>query len=356
MSSRKLSYGKMREELLEQIQSGELAPGAVLPSENQLAAKYSICRSSVRTGLLSLEQGNLIGRQAGKGWFVRVPDSSLFASDVTLSPKFYTLAADLNSLAVPWYHQIIFNGIRKACSSFCVRQVFYDSNDLNSLRKGFCDGLICAMSGSYGGMKENPLLTRLPELGISPVVVNRLYENPKIGYVSCDYLLEAQRSAEFLKKMGVEKLCYVKALDDIMSMKVREQGVRNIYSERDIRVCRMVPTLTSSEYSDEFISYFRKNGIPHVLYLENGSFGLPLMRAFLKMGIQPESAPLVFCFDDISYLQDFYDYPAYYLQMPLEQMMKDAIQYLVKKNDNPSVSVIKKIYRAEIRGFNTNEQ
>ena len=45
MSSRKLSYGKMREELLEQIQSGELAPGAVLPSENQLAAKYSICRA-----------------------------------------------------------------------------------------------------------------------------------------------------------------------------------------------------------------------------------------------------------------------------------------------------------------------
>ena len=212
------------------------------------------------------------------------------------------------------------------------------------------------MSGSYGGMKENPLLTRLPELGISPVVVNRLYENPKIGYVSCDYLLEAQRSAEFLKKMGVEKLCYVKALDDIMSLKVREQGVRLVYTPAEVISCEMPPNLSSSEYMAEFIRYFNENGIPDALYLENGSFGLPLMRAFLKMGIQPESAPLVFCFDDISYLQDFYDYPAYYLQMPLEQMMKDAIQYLVKKNDNPSVSVIKKIYRAEIRGFNTNEQ
>ena len=352
MRKRKVSYGRMCEDLLERIRSGELAPGAALPSENQLAQQYSICRSSVRTGLISLEEENLIGRQAGKGWFVRVPDSPLFASDITISPKFYTIAADLSSLAVPWYHQIIFNGLREACSSLCVRQVFYDSNNLNSLRKGFCDGLICALSGSYGGMKENPLLTRLPDLGITPVVVNRVYENPKIGYVSCDYLLEAQRSAEFLKKIGISKICYVKAIDNIIALKVREQGVRLVYTPAEVISCEMPPNLSSSEYMAEFIRYFNENGIPDALYLENGSFGLPLMRSFLKMGIPPQSAPLIFCFDNISYLESFYDYSAYYLRMPLEDMMKDAVLYLVSKSENPSHPVLKKIYRAEIRNCN----
>ena len=94
MAARRLSYGKMCEELLEQIRSGKLAPGAVLPSEHQLALKYSICRSSVRTGLLSLEQENLVGRQAGKGWFVRVAvDSPQFREEMAVS-RLYTIASD----------------------------------------------------------------------------------------------------------------------------------------------------------------------------------------------------------------------------------------------------------------------
>ena len=351
MRSRKLSYGKMQEELWDQIHSGELAPGAALPSENQLALKYSICRSSVRTGLLALEQKNLIGRQAGKGWFVRVSDTSLLASEITVASRFYTIAADLNFLSVPWYHQIIFNGIREACRSYCIRQVFYNASDLNSLRKGFCDGLICALSGSYGGMKENPLLMRLPELGIHPVVVNRFYEHPDIGYVSCDYQLEAQRGAEFLKKMGAARICYIKAVDHVVSLRARECGVKLCYTPDEILVYDMPSNLSIPEYTAEVLRLFQKKGTPEVFYLENGSFGLPLMKAFLQMGIRPDSAPVIFCFDDISYLHDFYDYSAYFLRMPLEQMMKDSIQYLVKKTDEPSTPVLKKIYRAEIKKF-----
>ena len=349
MASRKLSYGKMCEELLEQIRSGELAPGGALPSENQLAQKYAICRSSVRTGLLSLEAENLIGRQAGKGWFVRLPQTSFLSSENAISSRLYTLATDLSFMSVPWYHQIIFNGIRKACGSHCVRQVFYDPANLSSLRKGFCDGLICAMSGSYGGMKENPLLSRLPEFGIQPVVVNRFYENPKIGYVSCDYLAEAGRSAAFLQKMGAGRICYIKATEQVPSLKVREQGVLSCFGSEKIDYCYLPSMLSSREYAGVLTDRFREHGIPDVIYLENGSFGSPLFRAFRIMGIKPESVPLVFCFDDISYLEEFYDYPAYYLRMPLEQMMNDAVQYLVKRVDDPSVPVLKKLYRAEIR-------
>ena len=353
---RKLSYGKMCEELLGQIRSGFFAPGAVLPSENQLAQKYSICRSSVRAGLATMEQENLIGRQAGKGWFVRIPDASLLAADNTISSRLYTVAADLEFLAVPWYHQIIFNGIRKACSSLGIRQVFYDTENLSTMRKGFCDGLICAQTGPFRVMQENPLLARLPELRIHPVVVNRFYENPKIGYVSCDYLLEAQTSAEFLKTLGIDRICYVRASDPGLVLNVREQGVLRFYSGSKIQYFNLPYARSTEEYAANILQYFRENPIPDAFYLENGSFASPLFRAFRMMGITPESAPTVFCFDDISYLQEFYDYPSYYLEMPLGAMMGDAVQYLMKKSDDLSTPVLKKIYRAEIKGCNIKQK
>ena len=352
MRKRKVSYGRMCEELLESIRSGELAPGVGLPSENQLAQQYSICRSSVRTGLISLEEENLIGRQAGKGWFVRIANTPHIASNDSVSSKLYTIAEDLNLLSVPWYHQLIFSGIRTACNALGVRQVFYDTENLCSMREGFCDGLICAMPGTAGGMKENPLLTRLPDLGISPVVINRLYENPKIGYVACDYFAEAQKSAEFLKKLGINKLCYIKAVDNSASLKIREQGVLCHYTKAQLTDCTLPAYLSSKEYISVLLNRFKESGIPQAIYLENGSFAVPLFRAFQKMGIQPESAPLVFCFDNISYLQDFFDYPVYYLRMPLEIMMEDAVRYLVNKSEDPSVPVLKKIYRAEIKYCN----
>ena len=352
---RRLSYARMCEELLGQIRCGLLAPGASLPSENQLALKYSICRSSVRTGLASLEQENLIGRQAGKGWFVRIPDPSLSAADNTISSRLYTIAADLDLVAVPWYHQILFNGIRNACSSLGIRQVFYDTKNQNSMRKGFCDGLICAQTGQYRGMQENPLLSRLPELRIHPVVVNRFYENPKIGYVSCDYLLEAQTSAEFLKQQNIGKICYVRADEPGQQFNAREQGVLRFYSGSKIQYCNQPYGRSNEEYTVRFLQFFRENQIPDAIYLENGSFASPLFRAFQKSGITPESAPVVFCFDDISYLKEFFDYSFFYLEMPLGTMMNDAVQYLIKKTDDLSTPVLKKLYRAEIKGCNTKQ-
>ena len=97
MRKRKDSYGRMCEELLESIRSGELAPGVALPSENQLAQQYSICRSSVRTGLISLEEENLIGRQAGKGWFVRIANTPHIASNDSVSSKL-SLASSRDTL------------------------------------------------------------------------------------------------------------------------------------------------------------------------------------------------------------------------------------------------------------------
>ena len=60
-------YKKLKDELKSLIEARKMLPGEPLPSENQLARKYKISRSSVRLALHELEDEGLIIKKQGKG-------------------------------------------------------------------------------------------------------------------------------------------------------------------------------------------------------------------------------------------------------------------------------------------------
>ncbi|MGC9666423.1 winged helix-turn-helix domain-containing protein [Planosporangium sp. 12N6] len=65
------AYERIRDELRRRIESGELAPGAKLPTHSALAAHYGVSVQPVRQALLLLEQvDRLIVSYQGKGVFV----------------------------------------------------------------------------------------------------------------------------------------------------------------------------------------------------------------------------------------------------------------------------------------------
>jgi PAS domain S-box-containing protein len=59
--------------LHERITSGELAPGARLPSHTRLAFDFGVAPMTIRTVLARLEDVGLISREMGRGTFVRPP-------------------------------------------------------------------------------------------------------------------------------------------------------------------------------------------------------------------------------------------------------------------------------------------
>jgi GntR family transcriptional regulator len=63
-------YYRVREALRAQIESGELAPGSPVPTENQLIERYGVSRTTVREAVLGLVQEGLLYRKQGKGTFV----------------------------------------------------------------------------------------------------------------------------------------------------------------------------------------------------------------------------------------------------------------------------------------------
>jgi len=58
------------EDLRRQVRAGELAAGAVLPSEADLAGAYGVSRVTVRKALELLRREGLIDARQGFGWFV----------------------------------------------------------------------------------------------------------------------------------------------------------------------------------------------------------------------------------------------------------------------------------------------
>ena len=64
-------YLQVRDHLAQQIASGILKPGALLPSELAFAEKLGVSLGTLRKGLETLEKERLITRRQGRGTFVR---------------------------------------------------------------------------------------------------------------------------------------------------------------------------------------------------------------------------------------------------------------------------------------------
>ena len=63
-------YQQVKALLTRRLQQGEWLPGALIPSETELAARFKVSQGTVRKAIDELAAGNLLVRRQGKGTFV----------------------------------------------------------------------------------------------------------------------------------------------------------------------------------------------------------------------------------------------------------------------------------------------
>ncbi len=66
-------YHQLKEIIREGIQSGDLKPGDVIPSERELSERYNVSRMTARQSIVELTHEGLLYRRQGKGTFVAWP-------------------------------------------------------------------------------------------------------------------------------------------------------------------------------------------------------------------------------------------------------------------------------------------
>ena len=76
-------YYQIREQLRQQITSGQLGPGDALPSEAQICTETGVSRMTARQALTQLANEGLVIRQRGRGTFVAAPKAVLPNVQVT---------------------------------------------------------------------------------------------------------------------------------------------------------------------------------------------------------------------------------------------------------------------------------
>ena len=64
---------QIEESILQKLESGDWAPGRLIPSENELSHIYGVSRTTVRNVITKLVQEGLLFRIPGKGTYVAEP-------------------------------------------------------------------------------------------------------------------------------------------------------------------------------------------------------------------------------------------------------------------------------------------
>jgi DNA-binding GntR family transcriptional regulator len=89
-------YREIAQALRESIQSGDLAPGVLLPSESEVCRRWTVSRVTARRALNALEDDGLIDTVAGRGRFVKVNG----AEQKRVETRAETIAAEIRSSIV----------------------------------------------------------------------------------------------------------------------------------------------------------------------------------------------------------------------------------------------------------------
>lgn len=80
--SRQTVSAQIREQLLRRITTGELGPGARVPSERELSDQFQVARTSVREAIQGLLSLGFIERRGNRTWVAeRLPDVSVRGGD-----------------------------------------------------------------------------------------------------------------------------------------------------------------------------------------------------------------------------------------------------------------------------------
>lgn len=195
------AYYKLERELRIQIRSGFLSEHQRLRSENYLAAKYGISRSSVRLALANLEADGLIARKKGSGTFVTP------RYNVPVAPK-----SESGKLI-----------LYLSFSSLYSRETFSDTNTFRAVYDGF-----------QAAFAHKNYEFRAAHVGIDWQIPDDLHD-PELGGVIFEGVVDKEFFDRYLAKyccIGVN--CYNPELDCSWVLEdsrgIAELSVKHLYS------------------------------------------------------------------------------------------------------------------------------
>lgn len=340
MASVTTAYGKppkylvWTDELRRQIVNKELAPGAQLPSFNEMKSRYGVSRPLVERMHSLLAEEGLIVREPGRGVFVAHPVERLKTGVIGCLSYGIAHMAEERSHRPYWLH--LLEGISEAAHEAGFQlMLLRDSTQREGWEK--IDGLIMA----------GQVLPREDLLGLPCVSLLRSIEHgPSI---LPDYFTGTRQAVEHLVSLGHERIgCLMFTHDALSQRKISGylQGLRDAGIEPLMRWQRSLTEhdalnfdfkrsgerITTSWLQDDW----RELGLT-ALVVENDLAAIGAIAAFRNAGLTVPEDVSVVGFDGTEVSE--YAYPSLTtVEVPLYEIGKRGVNELLRSLHNDSTN------------------
>ena len=201
-------YVQLADTIREQIKTGEIQVGDMLPSENEMIKRYSVARLTVREALSILVNEGLLEKRHGKGTFCRA----------ALNQKKWRVDIFLNLAEVdfiPYYLRSICSVLESENVNIVMGDTKNDVDVITGLIENALsdntDGIIFQPSNLSDNAPEALVsaLSRLEALKIPYVMIDTFYKNLPEAYVVMDEMQAGKIAADYFTSLGHKSLCAV---------------------------------------------------------------------------------------------------------------------------------------------------
>lgn len=286
-------YAQLAAYFKDLILNRALPYGSKLPSENELVAKYSLSRMTVRSAFAALENEKIIEKRQGKGAFVCYQPSSASGNiDVLLDISYTYFAA----------HYI--QSISAVLTQQKYRFIIHDTGDS---QKKICSTLLQILNNGSSGIIIQPshrIEPLLPELcdafdrlnaqGIPYIMLDHVYDGIVGRHMVFDDFGGGQVAAEYLCSLGHRSYAMI-CCSNFYENRLREGGFRSVLAEKGLPGPILIED--TPDIGDALLRAIPQYGIT-AIFCFNDEIALKTIRALHAAGIRVPQDISVVGYDD----------------------------------------------------------
>ncbi len=321
-------YLKVYDTLLSQIKDRKMLPGIAMPGENSMAETYGVSRPTLRRALLKLADEGYIGCRSGIGWTV------IANNPTSPSHRQRELVIGIDIADDDWgafYYTPILRGMRRTVAGRgCRLQLLEHSPTESNLDSIDALALVKALPEDFND------LAKLSAGGKPVVLLNRMPPQPELGFIAVDYQAEAARAVGYLLLTGHRRIAIISEHKTSEVSNQRIAGWRQAYHEAGLSVPEEL-IMSPKSITEHELSRLLKEYHPSAIFVAMGCCFMSTLMALARANLRiPEDVSL-FSFDDLG-AASFSDTAISCVKMPLDTMGELAIDYLVRRCDEPDAT------------------
>ena len=329
-------YKQVGEEIVKQINNGELKVGDKLETQSELVKRYDVSLITIKRALSDLISEGVLYARAGKGTYVARRPQKIDYS------KHLTIAYVLKDLDNPFYQSIV-SSVERNLSKNGSNLMLYSSdnrhdNEERKIRYFIDMGVSGLILGSMFHSHYTGSLIKQLQAEHFPFVMVSHTEDPEINFVGTDQEAGGFMATEHLAKSGYNSIGFVSGEEGNLVGEARKRGYLRAMAENDVHVVQEhIFQIKVSGKRDDMKSgyevgqeFCKLENRPDSVFVYNDQSALGFIQALTECGIKVPQDVGIVGFDDISTGRNA-AVPLTTIHQPTEMIGKIAVESLLKK-------------------------